>query len=165
MRRAVRRVMSRAMRLMSRTAGDEGQVTLLVLAYTMISLSLVAVAVDASAVHLARTQLLDAADAAALDAADALDEGTLYSRGVADDLPVTDAAVRAQASSYLSSYDVPSRVDRVELGAGTGSTDGASATVELRGRVRLPIAASVVAGWNGGVIVTVRSTARVSLVP
>ena len=114
--------------------------------------------------HLARTQLLDAADAAALGAADALDEGTLYSRGVGRDLPVTDAAVREQALRYLSSYDVPSRVDQVELGAGTGSTDGASATVELSGRVRLPVAASVVAAWKGGIVVTVRSTARTSLV-
>ncbi len=149
---------------MRRPSGDEGQVTLLVLGYTLISLSLVAVAVDASAVHLARTQLLDAADAAALGAADALDEGPLYSRGVGRDLPVTDADVRKEALRYLSSYDVPSRVDRVELGAGTGSADGASATVELSGRVRLPIAASVV-GWKGGIIVTVRSTARTSLVP
>lgn len=150
---------------MKRPAGEEGQVAVLILVYTLISLSLVAVAVDASAVHLARTQLLDAADAAALGAADALDEGTLYSRGVGRDLPVTDAAVRERALRYLSSYDVPSRVDRVELGAGTGSADGASATVELSGRVRLPIAASVVAGWQGGIIVTVRSTARSSLVP
>lgn len=47
------------------TRSDDGQVALLVLVYTLISLSFVAVAVDATAVHLARTQLLDAADAAA----------------------------------------------------------------------------------------------------
>lgn len=144
---------------------DDGQVALLVLVYTLISLSLVAVTVDATAVHLARTQLLDAADAAALDASDALDDAAVYRDGVTDDLPLTTASVLEQARTYLSSYDVPTRLDRVELGEGTGSTDGRSATIELSGRVRLPIAASVVAAWKGGVTVTVTSTARSKVVP
>ena len=142
---------------------DEGQIALLVLVYTLIVLSLVAVAVDATAVHLARTQLLDAADAAALDAADAVDEAAVYTKGIRSDLPLTNALVRDQASRYLSSYDPPSRLDRVQLGAGTGSTGGASATVELSGRVRLPIAASVVSAWAGGITITVRSSARTAL--
>lgn len=145
--------------------GEDGQVTLLVLVYTLISLSFVAVAVDATAVHLARTQLLDAADAAALDAADAVDEASVYAGGVGSDLPLTDASVRAQAVGYLSAYDAPARLSRVELGEGTGSPDGASATVQLRARVRLPIAASVLAAWRGGITVTVSSTARTSLAP
>ena len=144
---------------------DEGQIALLVLVYTLIVLSLVAVAVDATAVHLARTQLLDAADAAALDAADAMDEAAVYTKGIRSDLPLTNALVRDQASRYLSSYDPPSRLDRVQLGAGTGSTGGASATVELSGRVRLPIAASVVSAWAGGITITVRSSARTALLP
>lgn len=147
------------------TRGDDGQVALLVLVYTLISLSFVAVAVDATAVHLARTQLLDAADAAALDAAAALDEGALYAGGVTEDLPVTDALVRDQAAAYLSAYDGPARLSQVEIGDGTGSVDGASATVELTAVVRLPIAASVVAAWNGGITITVTSTARASLAP
>ena len=148
-----------------RRTGDEGQIALLVLVYTLIALSLVAVAVDATAVHLARTQLLDAADAAALDAADALDESAAYTGGVGSALPLTTASVREQASRYLSSYDPPSRLDQVELGAGTGSSDGTSANVELSGRVRLPIAASVVAAWSGGITITVRSNARTAVVP
>ena len=148
-----------------RRKDDEGQIALLVLVYTLIALSLVAVAVDATAVHLARTQLLDAADAAALDAADALDESVAYAGGVGRDLPLTDASVRDQASRYLSSYDPPSRLDQVRLGADTGSTDGTGATVELSGRVRLPIAASVVAAWSGGITITVRSNARTAVLP
>ena len=144
---------------------DEGQIALLVLVYTLIALSLVAVAVDATAVHLARTQLLDAADAAALDAADAVDEAAVYTSGISRGLPLTNALVRDQASRYLSSYDPPSRLGRVQLGAGTGSTGGASATVELSGRVRLPIAASVVSAWAGGITITVRSSARTALLP
>ena len=148
-----------------RRTQDEGQIALLVLVYTLIALSLVAVAVDATAVHLARTQLLDAADAAALDAADALDEGAVYTGGVGGALPLTSASVREQATRYLSSYDAPARLDQIELGAGTGSTDGTSARVELVGRVRLPIAATVVSAWTGGIDITVRSSARTALVP
>ncbi len=144
---------------------DDGQVTLLVLVYTLIALSLVAVVVDATAVHLARTQLLDAADAAALDAADALDQGAVYAGGLGAALPVTDASVREQALQYLAGYAEPSRLSGVELGAGTGSPDGASARVELTGVVHLPIAASVVDAWRGGIRLTVTSSARATLAP
>ena len=144
---------------------DDGQVALLILVYALIALSLVAVVVDATAVHLARTQLLDAADAAALDAADAVDEKAVYAGGLADAVPLTSASVRDQATTYLSSYTVPSHLHDVVLGARTGSTDGASATVELRGRVRLPIGGAVMATWRGGILVTVTSTARTTLAP
>jgi hypothetical protein len=145
--------------------GDEGQIALMVLLYTLICLSLVAVAVNASAVHLARTQLLDTADAAALDAAEALDQETVYATGVSEALPLSTVSVREQAEVYLASYQAPSRVSDVGLGPGTGSGDGSSATVELSGSVRLPIAASVVKAWHGGITVTVRSTARTTLAP
>lgn len=144
---------------------DDGQVALLILVYALIALSLVAVVVDATAVHLARTQLLDAADAAALDAADAVDEKAVYAGGLADAVQLTSASVRDQATTYLSSYAVPSHLDDVVLGARTGSADGGSATVELRGRVRLPIGGAVMATWRGGILVTVTSTARTTLAP
>lgn len=150
---------------MTRLRADDGQVTLLVLVYTLIALSFMAVSVDATAVHLARTQLLDAADAAALDAADAVDEKAVYDGGVSEDLPITDSAVREAALNYLSSYDPPSRLSELDLGPGTGSPDGTGATVELTGLVRLPIAASVVAAFRGGIRVTVTSTARTTLAP
>ena len=148
-----------------RAGRDDGQVALLILVYALIALSLVAVVVDATAVHLARTQLLDAADAAALDAADAVDEEAVYAGGLAAAVPLTSASVRDQAATYLSSYAAPSHLDDVVLGARTGSPDGASATVELRGRVRLPIGGAVMATWRGGILVTVASTARTTLVP
>ena len=80
-------------------------------------------------------------------------------------MPLTTASVRDQATTYLSSYAVPSHLDDVVLGDRTGSPDGASATVELRGRVRLPIGGAVMATWRGGVLVTVTSTARTTLAP
>jgi hypothetical protein len=121
--------------------------------------------VDATAVHLARTQLLDAADAAALDAADAVDPAGVYAGGVQRVVPLSDAGVRAQAATYLSSYRAPSRLSGIGLTGATGSPDGATAVVELTGTVRLPLAAPVVAAFAGGIAVTVRSTARAELSP
>ena len=148
-----------------RCADDGGQILLLALGYTLVAFALVAVAVDATAVHLARTQLLDAADAAALDAADAVDAGSVYVGGLGSDVPLSGEAVRSQAETYLSRYEPPSRLQAVGLTGGTGSPDGISAVVELSGRVRLPIAAPVVASFVGGITVTVRSTARARLQP
>ena len=148
-----------------RSGGDEGQIALMVLLYTLICLSLVAVAVNASAVHLARTQLLDTADAAALNAAEALDQETVYATGVSEALPLSAVSVREQVEVYVASYQPPSRLSDVAIGPDTGSGDGSSATVELSGLVRLPIAASVVKAWHGGITVTVRSTARTTLTP
>lgn len=150
---------------MRRLQGDGGQVTLLALGYFLVALSLVAVVADATAVHLARTQLQDAADAAALDAADALGEGSAYRGGITDAVPVSDGDVRAQAARYLATYTTPSRIEAVRLGPATGTDDGRSATVQLTARVRLPIAAPVVASFTGGVAVTVRSTASAQVEP
>jgi len=149
----------------TRRADDGGQILLLALGYTMLAFALVAVAVDATAVHLARTELLDAADAAALDAADAVDPADVYAGGLGADVPLTGEGVRTQAETYLSTYDPPSRLTGIRLLDGSGSPDGATAVVELSGTVRLPIAAPVVASFAGGITVTVRSTARARLRP
>ncbi|GAB3593284.1 hypothetical protein GCM10027446_15360 [Angustibacter peucedani] len=145
---------------------DDGQITLLAIGYFLVALCLVAVVADATAVHLARTQLQDAADAAALDAADALTGSSVYSGGVTgESVPLTDRGVRAQAEEYLTSYERPSRLEALVLGDGTGTDDGRSATVELSARARLPIAAPVVASFTGGITVRVRSTARARIEP
>lgn len=150
---------------MRRLRGDGGQVTLLALGYFIVALSLVAVVADATAVHLARTQLQDAADAAALDAADALGESSAYRGGIPDAVPVADRDVRAQAERYLATYTSPSRIEALRLGPATGTDDGRSAAVELTARVRLPIGAPVVASFTGGIEIAVRSTAAARLEP
>jgi hypothetical protein len=140
-----------------RGRGDDGQVSILVIGFALIAFSLIAVVVDATAVHLARSQLTDAADAAALDAADALG-GEVYTGGIAGAaVPVTDSSVRAQATTYLSTYTPPRRLDAIALGDATGSADG------LSGRVRLPIGAAVLRSFRDGITVTVTSTARATL--
>jgi Flp pilus assembly protein TadG len=58
--------------------GEEGQIGILILGLFSIVLVLILGAIDVTAAQLARMRLLDAADAAALDAADALDERAAY---------------------------------------------------------------------------------------
>lgn len=144
-------------------AADDGQITILALGFALIAFVLVAVVADAAAVHLARTQLTDVAEAAALDSADALADiayrdGIKGAQGSA--VPVTDDTVREQAERYLATYEPTSRLEAVRMLPGTGTADGQSATVTLAGRARLPIAAFVVASWNGGITVTATVTAR-----
>lgn len=142
---------------------DGGQITILALGFALIAFVLVAVVADAAAVHLARTQLTDVAEAAALDAADALAD-TAYQQGIdgapGSGVPVSDDTVRQHVGGYLATYEPTSRLDAVRVLPGTGTRDGQSATVTLVGRARLPIAAFVVASWNGGVTVTATATAR-----
>ncbi|MGL5857116.1 MAG: pilus assembly protein TadG-related protein [Angustibacter sp.] len=142
------------------TVGDDGQISILVIGYVVVCFGLIAVVVNATAVHLARTQLLDIADGAALDAADTLAGPGLYTSPLRATVPVTDAGVRAEAARYLARVPPPRRVDAIRLGPRTGTDDGRSATVQLSGRVQLPIAAWVVDDFAGGITVTVQATAR-----
>jgi uncharacterized membrane protein len=144
---------------------DDGQILILLLGYVVVALSLVVVAVDITAVHLARTQLLDICDAAALDAADTDDPATIYQHGVGTTVPLTDESVQAAVRSYLHDTVPPARTERVVLDADTGTPDGATAVVELSGRVRLPLLGPIVRTWSGGVTVTVRSRARADVDP
>jgi hypothetical protein len=144
---------------------DEGQILILILGYVIVAITLVIVAVDITAVHLARTQLLDAADATALDAADAADVHTVYAAGVPGGVPLSDQGVWAAATTYLSTYAPPSRVSDVQLTGATGSPDGRTAVVELTARVKIPLLGPVVQAWSGGIAVTVRSQARADLDP
>jgi Putative Flp pilus-assembly TadE/G-like len=139
---------------------EDGQIMLLVLGYTLVAILLVVVAVDVTAVYLARTQLRDAADAAALDAADAAYAPSVYVEGVGPTVPLSDATVRTAVGSYLSAYRAPDRVDQVRVDQPTGSPDGRMAVVALTGRVRLPMLGPVVAAWSGGVTVSVEARAR-----
>ena len=143
---------SRAAR--SRRADRErGQISLLILGFTAVALMLVVGGVDATAVQLARTRMLDAADGAALDAADALDEA----------VRLTDATVQQAAAGYLAAQPRPSGVSSWGLASGTGAADGQTAVVRLQGRATIPMLASVVQVFGGSVTITVESRARAGL--
>jgi Putative Flp pilus-assembly TadE/G-like len=142
---------------------ERGQISLLILGLTIIVLTLIVGAVDVTAVQLARTRLLDAADGAALEASDALDNGSAYDGGLRSAIAVTDASVRQSAAQYLAVAQRPHGITSWVLTEGTGSPDGQTAVVRLQGTAEIPIAASVVAAFAGSVNITVESRARSGL--
>jgi len=151
-------------RLSSATVhGERGQISLLILGFTLIVLMLVIGGVDVTAVQLARTRLLDAAYSAALDASDALDNGSAYGIGLGSAVPITDGEVRQSATRYLAVEPRPHGISSWVLTSGTGSPDGRTAVIGLRAVVDIPIAASVVAAFGGSVNITVESRARSGL--
>ena len=144
--------------------GDDGQVLLLALVYGLIAILLVLVVIAASAVHLDRKRLLALADAAALDAADAIDEAAYFEAAAGPDgidaVPVTDATVRDSATAYLQRQQAPGRfVDLAVDTAATGTPDGTTAVVVLTAR-SLPLLPDAVAGsFSAGVPLRVTASA------
>ena len=146
-------------RTLVRSAGsDDGQIVPLLIGYLLVALLLIVVVVDVTAVHLQRGRLYGLADAAALDAADALDTGDFYRHGVRSAvLPVTDEGVRVSVRRYLD--DARPRLDRVAMAEPSG-LDGENVQVTLTARARLPIVDAAVRRWAGGVPLRVTAHAR-----
>lgn len=152
---------------------EEGQVVLLVLVYALIALALVSVVAGVSAVHLARHRLLAVADAAALDAADALDREAFYGagdphRGNAGNraggvVPLSDGTVRDSVRRYLTESGAAQRFHEAAVAEPTGTPDGVTAEVTLVAVVRVPMLTTVLAPWADGI--TIRVTARARTTP
>jgi uncharacterized membrane protein len=142
---------------------ERGQISILILGFTVVALMLVVGGVDVTAVQLARARLLDAADGAALDAADSLDEPGAYGGGFDDAVRLTDATVRQAASGYLAAQPKPTGVSSWGLVTGTGTPDGETAVVRLQGQATIPVLASVVEAFGGSVTIIVESRARAGL--
>jgi len=147
----------------TRPQPERGQISLLILGFTVIALMLIIGTVDVTAVQLARSRLLDAADGAALDASDALDNGSAYGRGLRSAIQISDGSVLQSATQYLAVQPRPHGISSWVLADGTGSPDGQTAVIRLRGTADIPIAASVLAAFGGSVNITVESRARSGL--
>ncbi|WP_143448755.1 pilus assembly protein TadG-related protein [Kineosporia sp. A_224] len=158
-----------------RRADDEGQVTLLILGYAVVVLLLVTVVAAATSVHLTRHRLMGLADAAALDAADAIDTERFYTSGAGaggpapggseqqtapDPVPLSDASVRASVTGYLAVAAPLQPFPAPQVGTGTGTPDGVTAEVTLTTTARIPLVSSVLRPWADGVRVTVTARAR-----
>ena len=85
---------------MRRPAGDDGSVLVLVLGMAALLLVLVAVVVDVSVAVLARRSVVSAADGAAVSAAQALDQQSLYDDGLGAGVPLSPEAVAERVAAY-----------------------------------------------------------------
>lgn len=152
--------MSRFQRL--RLRDDDGQLLLLVLAYTVIAGLLITVVVDVSQVFLYRRSLLAAADAAALAAANAPDLGRVYT-GAGGVLPLSRRGAAAAVDQYADDASLDDRFAEFDVRA--VDTDGVTVTVTLTAQAHLPFVSLITARYAGGYPVTARATARSPLVP
>lgn len=156
-------------RLVCRVAGprgrdaEGGQIAILIVGLFVIVLVLVFGAIDVTAAQLGRMRLLDAADATALDAADALDEEAAYAEGITETPVLTNASVRQAAEEHLARTPRPSGLESWALGPGTGTPDGRTAVVTLTGRATLPMTGWILDSLGGSVTITVESRARAPL--
>lgn len=150
---------------------ESGQIMLLALAFAALALALVLVLASASAVHIERKQLLALADAAALDAADAVDLAAFYGdtvlpgdaadpRAGAGLVPLTDRTVRDAVQSHLAASPAAAGVSAVRVGEPTGTPDGVTAEVTLTAIARPPFIPWALVGWSDGIALRATSTAR-----
>lgn len=135
---------------------DEGRIALLSLAFGLLAMVLVLVVVSASAVHLQRKRLYAVADAAAADAADALDDAAYYTGG--GDLLLSDASVRDSAADYVAAHAAHADLAGVVVAEGTGTPDGRTAVVVLDVDVRPLFVAFVPEEFAAGI--RLRATSR-----
>jgi uncharacterized membrane protein len=142
---------------------DDGQLLLLVLAYTVIAALLITVVVDVSQAYLYRRSLLAAADAAALSAANQPDLDAVYTGDNPAVLPLSKDGTLRAVEQYAADAELADRFRDFQVV--TVDTDGAAVTVTLRAVVHLPLANLVTSRWDGGYPVEARANARSPLVP
>ncbi len=132
--------------------------SLLIIGYAAIALVLVVVGIDASAVFLARRGLASAADAAALDAAQAVDRAAVYSGsigGCGATLPIDAPAARERVlADVADDSDDLTHVFR-QLDQPDVAVDGGTVTVRLTGRAKVPfgrLLGKLLPGHAGGAV-------------
>ncbi|SDP24148.1 Putative Flp pilus-assembly TadE/G-like [Pedococcus dokdonensis] len=145
-----------------RGRAESGQVSLLVLGFTVVVILLVVGTVAVTSVQLSRMRLLDAADAAALAAAGSLDVGA-YADGLEGSVALDDSGVRRTAVDYLAQRPRPESLVDWQVAPGTGSPDGRTAVVRITGRARVPLVGGLLESVGGSVTITVESRARADL--
>lgn len=132
---------------------------MLILVFSMICIVLICGVIAVTSAHISRMRLLDAADGAALTAANALDD-TAYGGGVGDAVPLSDATVQQAAADYVASRPMPASMHSWGLAEGTGTPDGQLAVVRMTCVADIPLV-----GWmlGDGVEINVVSRARADL--
>lgn len=139
---------------------DAGQLTILVIGFTVVVALLITVVVNASRVFLVHRALSAAADGAAVAAADALDEPRFYTGSrPPDTLPLSSAAVAAAVEDYAASAGLAERFDGFRAG-GTLAPDGSTVSATCAAVVRLPFVNLVSQRYADGLPLSVTASAR-----
>lgn len=142
---------------MSRSRDEGGQTALLIVGFFLVAVLLVVVVVDASAAYLRRQELDALADGAALAAADAVREKSVYTEGLRATAELDPVAARAQVAEYLRTVGARGRYAELRY---TITTDGDSVRVVVTTPLRLPFAPP---GWASTTRVTGTSVAVVQV--
>jgi hypothetical protein len=132
-------------------AADSGQITLLVIGFTLVLAVLIAVVVTTSRVFLYQRALSTATDGAAIFAANQLDEAAFYAGGAGEHLPISAAGARRAVAEYVTRSGLAERFDGFGYAVGT---DGRVVTVTFTARVELPLVGAVADRYHNGVTVT-----------
>ena len=142
---------------------ESGQTSVLILGLVVVAMLLIVGGVDVTAAQLARIRVVDAADAAALDAADALDEAAAYRSGLSEAVLLSSATVRESAAAYLGVRPRPPGVQAWGLGSGTGAVGTDTAVVVLDAVVELPLTGGLLSALGQRVSIRVEARARAPL--
>ncbi len=151
---------ARVRRRLGGGCSDDGRIIILVAGLFAILGLLIMGGVDVTAVQLARVHMLDAADAAALNAADAADDDAIYRGGVGSSVPLSSASVQSQARADLAGQELPAHVSGWSVVDGTGTPDGQTAVVRVSGTVHPPLFGGVLKALAGDVTISVEARAR-----
>lgn len=142
---------------------EHGRIIVLVAGLFALLGMLIIGGIDVTSVLLARMHVLDAADAAAVHAADSIDRARLYHEGIGQTIRLSDASVRAAAGESLRAQRLPAHVAQWGLSAGTGTDDGATAVVRVTAHVQPPLLGGLMSFLDHDVTVTVESHARATI--
>ncbi|MGR0159529.1 pilus assembly protein TadG-related protein [Paenarthrobacter nitroguajacolicus] len=137
-------------------SGEDGQITVLIVGFVLLSLLLASVVMAASAVYLEQKKLLSLADGAALAAADSYTVGDIAGGSIPSP-SLVDARVLAATGSYLDASNAFSQHDHLAVAAGTGSEPGGTAVVVLTAVAHPPVVSFLL---PDGIRIEARSTAR-----
>lgn len=141
----------------SASSRENGGIGLLLVGFVAILVSLVLLGIDTTSLYLARIETLNAADAAARDAADEISDDSYYGQ---QETVLDPAAVDAAARRSLARQQPSARIATWQVVSATPTDGGRSATVTVTSQVQVPVT-DLVRGWiPEGTAITVESTAR-----
>ena len=139
---------------------EDGQITVLIIGYILLSLLVIAVVTAVSAVYIEHKKLLSVADGAALSAADTFSVAAIDADG-GEPAPTLDSqSVSGAAAAYLDRSGALPRFNNLGLDPTTGAPDSRTARVVLTAVVHPPIVTFMV---PAGIPIVATADARADL--